>query len=132
MNEFFFAALSFGLAAGLKPEPLGIIVIQQTLSKGLPAGVRASLAPLITDGPIIIAALWLLTQFKSIDLFAAALGLLGGLYIGLACRKDSAVKANFTGRETRNPSFSPYRRKSEPTQSKPIPLLVYGRWELHR
>jgi hypothetical protein len=33
MNEFFFAALSFGLAAGLKPGPLGIIVIQQTPSK---------------------------------------------------------------------------------------------------
>ena len=81
MNEFFFAALSFGLAAGLRPGALGIIVIQQTLSRGLPAGIRASLAPLITDGPIIIAALWLLTQFKSIDLFAAALGLLGGLYL---------------------------------------------------
>jgi threonine/homoserine/homoserine lactone efflux protein len=50
MTEFFFSALSFGLAAGLKPGPLGIIVIQQTLSKGLSAGVRASLAPLITDG----------------------------------------------------------------------------------
>ena len=81
MNEFFFAALSFGLAAGLKPGPLGVVVIQQTLSKGLPAGVRASLAPLVTDGPIIIAALWLLTQFKSIDLFAAVLGFLGGLYL---------------------------------------------------
>lgn len=81
MDEFFFAALSFGLTAGLKPGPLGIIVIQQTLSKGLPAGVRASLAPLVTDGPIIIAALWLLAQFKSIDLFAAVLGFLGGLYL---------------------------------------------------
>lgn len=81
MDEFFFAALSFGLAAGLKPGPLGIIVIQQTLSKGLPAGVRASLAPLVTDGPIILTALWLLTQFKRIDLFAAVLGFLGGLYL---------------------------------------------------
>jgi threonine/homoserine/homoserine lactone efflux protein len=80
VNDFFFAALSFGLAAGLKPGPLGTIVIQQTLSKGLPAGMRASLAPLITDGPIIIAALWFLTHFKSIDIFAAALGLFGGLY----------------------------------------------------
>ncbi len=80
MNEFFLAALSFGLAAGLKPGPLGIIVIQQTLSKGLRAGVHASLAPLITDGPIIIAAL-ALTQFKGIDLLAAVLGFLGGLYL---------------------------------------------------
>jgi threonine/homoserine/homoserine lactone efflux protein len=81
MNEFFIAALSFGLAAGLKPGPLGVIVIQQTLSRGLPAGVRASLAPLITDGPIIIAALWFLSQFKSIDLFAAVLSLIGGAYL---------------------------------------------------
>lgn len=92
MNEFFFAALSFGLAAGLKPGPLGIIVIQQTLSKGLPAGVRASLAPLITDGPIIMGALWLLTQFKSIDLFAATLGLLGGIYLVWLAIKILRVK----------------------------------------
>ncbi len=81
MNEFFFSALSFGLAAGIKPGPLGIVVIQQTLSRGLPAGVRASLAPLITDGPIIIAALWLLSKFKSIDLLAAAMSLAGGIYL---------------------------------------------------
>ena len=31
------------------------------------------MAPLVTDGPIIIAALWFLSQFKSINLFAAAL-----------------------------------------------------------
>ena len=92
MHEFFFAALSFGLAAGLKPGPLGIIVIQQTLSKGLPAGVRASLAPLVTDGPIIIAALWLLPQFKSVELFAAALGLLGGLYLVWLALKTLRLK----------------------------------------
>jgi threonine/homoserine/homoserine lactone efflux protein len=81
MNEFFFSAPSFGSASGIKPWPLGIIVIQQTLSRGLSAGVRASLAPLIKDGPIIIAALWLLSRFKSIDLFAAVLSLVGGIYL---------------------------------------------------
>jgi threonine/homoserine/homoserine lactone efflux protein len=92
MNEFFFSALSFGLAAGLKPGPLGIVVIQQTLSRGLPSGVRASLAPLVTDGPIIIAALWLLSQFKSINLFAAALSLVGGLYLLWLSRKMFRVQ----------------------------------------
>jgi threonine/homoserine/homoserine lactone efflux protein len=81
MNEFFLSALSFGLASGLKPGPLGVIVIQQTLSRGLAAGVRASLAPLITDGPIIVAALWSLSQFKRIELFAGALSLVGGAYL---------------------------------------------------
>nr|WP_315471896.1 LysE family transporter [uncultured Rhodoferax sp.] len=81
MNEYFLSALSFGLAAGVKPGPLGVFVIQQTLAKGLLAGVRASLAPLITDGPIIIAALWFLSHFKSIQLFAAAMSLAGGIYL---------------------------------------------------
>ena len=81
MNEFFFSALSFGLASGIKPGPLGIVVIQQTLSRGLPAGVRASLAPLVIDGPIIIAALWLLSKFKSIALLTAVMSLVGGIYL---------------------------------------------------
>ena len=81
MTEFFLSALSFGLAAGLKPGPLGVIVIQHALSRGLLAGVRASLAPLITDGPIIIAALLFLSHFKSIKLFAAVLHLVGGAYL---------------------------------------------------
>jgi len=81
MLEYFLSALSLGLAGGIKPGPLSIVVIQQTLSRGLPAGVRASLAPLITDGPIIIAALWLLSKFKSIQLLAAAMSLVGGIYL---------------------------------------------------
>jgi threonine/homoserine/homoserine lactone efflux protein len=81
MLEYFLPALSLGLAGGIKPGPLSIVVIQQTLSRGLPAGVRASLAPLITDGPIIIAALWLLSKFKSIQLLAAAMSLVGGIYL---------------------------------------------------
>lgn len=81
MSEFFLAALSFGLAAGIKPGPLGIVVIQQALSRGLLAGVQASLAPLITDGPIIVAALWILPQFSNIDAFTAALSLTGGIYL---------------------------------------------------
>jgi len=81
MHEFFLSALSFGLAADLKPGPLGVSVIQQTLSRGLLAGGRASLAPLMTDGPLIIAALWVLSPSKSIDLFAAALSLAGGAYL---------------------------------------------------
>jgi len=92
MSEFFFSALSFGLAAGLKPGPLGVIVIQQTLAKGLLSGFRASLAPLVTDGPIIIAALWLLSNFKSIHIFVALLSLVGGVYLIWLARKILAIK----------------------------------------
>ncbi len=75
------SAFVFGLTAGFKPGPLGIVVIQQTLTHGLKYGIRASLAPIITDGPIIFAALVILTQFKYIALFIGVLSFLGGLYL---------------------------------------------------
>lgn len=81
MNEYWLSALAFGLAAGLKPGPLAVIVIQQTLSHGTAAGIRAGFAPFITDGPIILAALALMSQFKQIDPLIAAIGLIGGGYL---------------------------------------------------
>ncbi|MEJ2612857.1 MAG: LysE family transporter [Candidatus Thiodiazotropha sp.] len=81
MNEYVISAFVFGLTAGFKPGPLGIIVIQQTLEHGIENGLKASLAPIVTDGPIIITALLVLTQFKDISLFFALLSLMGGLYL---------------------------------------------------
>lgn len=81
MFEYAVAALTFGFAAGLKPGPLGIVVIQQTLAHGFASGARASLAPLVTDGPIILAALLLLPRLQDIAPFVAGVSLLGGLYL---------------------------------------------------
>ena len=81
MNEYILSAFIFGLTAGFKPGPLGIVIIQQTLAHGLKYGIRASLAPIITDGPIIFTALLILTQFKDVSLFIGILSLIGGLYL---------------------------------------------------
>ena len=81
MSEYILSAFIFGLTAGFKPGPLGIVIIQQTLAHGLKYGIRASLAPIITDGPIIFTALVILTQFKDVSLFIGILSLIGGLYL---------------------------------------------------
>ena len=81
MNEYVVSALIFGLTARFKPGPLGIVVIQQTLEHGLRHGLKACLAPIITDGPIIIAALVVLTQFRDITKFIGILSFVGGLYL---------------------------------------------------
>ena len=92
MNEYVLSAFIFGLTAGLKPGPLGIVVIQQTLEHGLKYGIRASLAPIITDGPIIIVALLVLTQFKDIALFVGILSFVGGLYLLWLSQKIIRIK----------------------------------------
>ncbi|GAB6042945.1 LysE family translocator [Endothiovibrio diazotrophicus] len=81
MGEYALAALIFGLSAGLKPGPLALVVIQQSLEHGARAGMRASLAPIFTDGPIIAAVFLLFGAVRDITPFAAALSGIGGAYL---------------------------------------------------
>jgi len=92
MNEYILSALIFGLTAGFQPGPLSILVVQQTLERGLFSGIKVSFAPVITDGPIIFAVVVVLSQFKDISLFIGLLSLVGGLYLGLLCIKTLKVK----------------------------------------
>lgn len=52
------AGLLLGLAGGLSPGPLTALVLGESLRGGRAAGLRVAMAPLITDGPLILLALW--------------------------------------------------------------------------
>lgn len=54
------AAAGFGIAAGFFPGPLTTLVLSESLTHGRLAGVKAAMAPLITDPPIIVFSLGLL------------------------------------------------------------------------
>jgi threonine/homoserine/homoserine lactone efflux protein len=74
-------AIVFGLSAGLSPGPLMTLVIAETLKRGIPAGIRIAVAPLITDLPIIAGCLMLLATFAHAAVFVGIVALLGGLFI---------------------------------------------------
>lgn len=79
--EIIIAALTLGITAGLKPGPLGIYVIHQTLLHGSRSGLLASFAPFVSDGPIIIGSFLLVNSFKQFDMFITIISILGALYI---------------------------------------------------
>lgn len=81
MLSFAVAALTFGVVAGIKPGALGVFIIHQTLSRGPRAGFMASLAPFITDGPIIFAVYLLSFGAAQVDIVHAVISLLGGGYL---------------------------------------------------
>ena len=85
--QFALVAITLGLAAGLKPGPLGIFIIHQTLSRGNRQGFVASLAPFITDGPIILLALYLTLVLKDVSGFIAGVSILGALYLATIAYK---------------------------------------------
>ncbi len=79
--ELIIAALTLGVTAGLKPGPLGIYVIHQTLLHGARSGLLASFAPFVSDGPIILGSFLLVNSFKQFDSFITLISILGALYI---------------------------------------------------
>ncbi|MBI5014113.1 MAG: LysE family transporter [Deltaproteobacteria bacterium] len=60
-----------GLSAGAAPGPLLALVVSQTVRHGAAEGVKAALAPLVTDLPIILGVTFLLSRV------ADARGILG-------------------------------------------------------
>lgn len=75
------AGLTFGLSAGLSPGPLSTFVISQTLRHGIREGVRVALSPLLTDLPIILISLFVLTQLANANAILGVIALIGGLFV---------------------------------------------------
>ena len=75
------SALTLGLSAGLSPGPLTTLTISQTLRHGSREGVKIALAPLLTDLPIILAALFILARLENQGLVLGGIALAGAGFL---------------------------------------------------
>ncbi len=71
----------FGLSGGLSPGPLLTLVISETLKHGIREGVKVALAPLITDLPIILAAMSVLSRVSDMRPVIGTIFLSGSLFL---------------------------------------------------
>jgi threonine/homoserine/homoserine lactone efflux protein len=78
MLEILVAAAAFGLSGGLSPGPLLALVVAETLARGRGAGLAVAAAPLLTDGPIIAAAVLLLGKIEGSEPALGLINLAGG------------------------------------------------------
>ena len=82
------AGIALGIIEGIKPGPLLTMVIRESLSKGLKAGMWTAAAPLFTDGPLIIASLFLASWMATQPSVLFSISLLGALFLmkmGIEC-----------------------------------------------
>ena len=80
------AGTVLGLSAGFSPGPLLTFVISQTLRYGIKEGIKAALAPLVTDLPIILTTTFALTRVVNSRSVLGLISLVGGLFVlYLAC-----------------------------------------------
>jgi len=95
MSDSLIYGMLLGVAAGFSPGPLLVIVVSETLRHGVWAGLRASLAPLVTDLPIIAVTLVLMDRLSSHPGVLGALSFLGGafvMYLGIGSMRARGVR----------------------------------------
>ena len=71
--------IGFGFAAAAQPGPLQTYILSQAITKGWKKSLPAAFAPLVSDGPIIVACLLVLRQLP--DSFQKVLYIAGGLFV---------------------------------------------------
>ncbi|HHO76838.1 MAG TPA: LysE family translocator [Deltaproteobacteria bacterium] len=71
----------FGISAGLSPGPLLTLVIAESIRGGLRSGIRVSLAPLITDLPIVFVSLLVISRLSRFDAALGVISLCGAVFV---------------------------------------------------
>jgi threonine/homoserine/homoserine lactone efflux protein len=79
MMLYFFQGAAFALSATIMPGPFQAFLLSRSLQYGWKRTLPAALAPLVTDGPIIILVMIVLTQLPR--QFPDMLQIAGGLFI---------------------------------------------------
>ena len=86
MNSLLFGII-IGLAAGLSPGPLITLVVSETLKNGKKEGIQVAFSPLISESPIILFVLVILSSVADNFIIIGAISLLGAcflIYLGLS------------------------------------------------
>ena len=95
MIQYVVAAAVFGLSGGLSPGPLLTLVVSETLARGRNAGLAVSMSPLITDGPAIAAAIFLLGRVENSEAALGIVSIAGGALLtsyGIAGLRGATVE----------------------------------------
>jgi len=85
MNPLLFGILT-GLATGFSPGPLITLVVSETLKNGKKEGIEVAISPLISESPIILFVLVILSSVAENFIITGAISLLGAcflIYLGL-------------------------------------------------
>jgi threonine/homoserine/homoserine lactone efflux protein len=123
MLEFLSAGMFLGLVAGFSPGPLQVLVISETLRHSIRAGIKVSIAPLITDIPIIMISLLILNRLAGFKPVLGCVSMLGGLflfYLGYESLKTRGLELNLS-----SISSSSFRKGVITNALNPHPYIFY-------
>ncbi len=83
-----------GLSAGMAPGPLLALVVSETLAHDIRSGIRVALSPLVSDLPIVLLTLFVLSKLSDSHSVLGGISLVGGgviFYMGVQGIRTSGV-----------------------------------------
>jgi threonine/homoserine/homoserine lactone efflux protein len=92
--EFLLSGIFFGLAAGTSPGPLLALVFSETVKYGRKEGVKIAISPLITEFPIILFVLLILSNLVKHGSIIGIISLFGACYLIHLGIKNLRVKTS--------------------------------------
>lgn len=100
---------SLGLPSGLSPGPMLGLTISETLKHGTKEGLKVAFAPLITDTPIVILSLFILSRFSGLDTLLGIITLCGALFLLYLAYEDITKKESDLI-EIKNEAINPFKK----------------------
>ena len=97
MIEYLSTGTLLGLTAGFSPGPLLVLVISETLRHNVKEGIKVSIAPIITDLPILIVSLLILKKLSNFEVVLGCVSIIGGifvLYLGYESFRTKGIDLN--------------------------------------
>ncbi len=85
LAQYVTLGVGLGVSAGFAPGPLTTLVITESLTHGTRSGIKVSLAPFVTDVPIVFFSLFIMGQVAGSQQVLGCVSALGGcflLYLG--------------------------------------------------
>jgi threonine/homoserine/homoserine lactone efflux protein len=83
-----------GLAAGISPGPLLAVTISETLQHGKWEGIKVAISPLITDLPIVLSVLFILSHLTSSNFVIGIIAFFGASYLIYSGMESLKIKPN--------------------------------------
>jgi threonine/homoserine/homoserine lactone efflux protein len=106
MIPFLISGMILGLSAGIAPGPLLALVIGETIQHDLKAGVKVAFAPIITDVPIVLLTLLILSRLAHFHTLLGVISILGGCFISyLGFESIRSTGANITIKNVKEQSL---------------------------
>jgi threonine/homoserine/homoserine lactone efflux protein len=81
MIDLIIAGILLGIYAGLSPGPMLLLVVSQTIKHDFKEGLKVAFAPLISDIPIIIISLIIISFLEGYKSILGIISILGGVYL---------------------------------------------------